>query len=209
MQGEEGEQKPNNSQNRKILSDWLEERHSKLLTVLLPFARNVGSALGTSTEEIARELLVEATRRALVKAADYDATRSPKVWLLGIAHNVLLEWKDREIKWRGRHKNSLSMESGAGEEQEDPIARLFAAVGPDTETKVVGKFWAEAMLHQAPKPHREIIKTFMEMEFASEATAARLGLTSVNTRQRLNRARKWFRENMDAAQGSLTQGGRP
>ena len=208
MQGEEGEQKSNDSRADKVLSDWLEARHAELLIVLLPFARNVESALGTSTEEIARELLVEVTRRALAKASDYDATRSLKAWLLGIAHNVLLEWKDREIKWRGRHKNSLSIESGADEEQEDPIARLFAAAGPDTETKVVGKFWVEAMLNQAPKPHREIIKTFMETEFDSEATATALGITSVNMRQRLNRARKWFKNNMDAAQGSLTYGGR-
>src|SRR5262249_50865945 len=100
MHGDEDELKTENgTRSCQTLSDWLEAHKADLLTALRPFANLLYSTLGLTPEEIASELLVEVTGRALRNSSNYDPSRPPIAWLLGIARNVVLEWKDREIKW--------------------------------------------------------------------------------------------------------------
>ena len=209
MQGEEDEpNKPNNTLLRLALSEWIETHHADMLTALLPFANLLSSTLGLTRIEIASELLVEVTRRVLENPDNYNPIRPPQAWLLGIARNVLLEWKDREIKWKLRYKNMHSVTSAADSEQEDPIRQLISSAQVDTQVEAIGNIWAENMLHQAPKPHQEIINAYMATDFDTDETAIMLGITNINVRQRLFRARKWFKSRLHLTHGILSHGGR-
>ena len=209
MHGDEDELKNENSApSRQTLSDWLGAHEADLITALRPFAHLLYSTLGLTLEEITSELLVEVTHRALRNASNYDPTRPPLMWLLGIARNVVLEWKDREIKWRLRYKNTPSATLATDSETADPIEQLISSAQPDLEAVAIGSMWAEDMLHRAPETHREFMKAYMATDFDTDETAAVLGITSVNARQRLFRARKWFKDRLHLTQETLSHGGR-
>jgi DNA-directed RNA polymerase specialized sigma24 family protein len=198
----------NGTQPSRTLSDWIEAHKTDLLTALRPLANILCSTLGLTQEEIASELLVEVTHRALAKPTHYDPERPPKAWLLGIAGNVMLEWRDREIKWKLRYKHLPAAANAAEDEPDDPLNYLICTAQGDASVAVIGTIWSETLLHTAPNPHREIIAAYMETDFDTDATAKALGITNANARQRLVRARRWFKDRLHLTEETLAQGGR-
>lgn len=208
MRADGNEFKRDDAQTSRTLSDWLEAHKTDLLTALRPFAKMLCSTLGVTQEEIASELLVEVTHRALAKPTQYDPARPPKAWLIGIARNVALEWQDREIKWKQRYKSIPASAHAMDDEPNDPLDYLMPATQGDASAAVLGKIWSENLLRAAPPPHREIVATYMETDFDTDATAKALGITNANARQRLVRARKWFKDRLHLTHETLMQGGR-
>jgi len=152
----------------------------------------------TETEETARDLLQETFFQALRSLPNFRGESKLSTWLYSVAKNVALA-RYRKDKRRSpldeetltrvaaRQKGAPARPSG-----ESPSWNPAEETTRNEETALVRE-----ALEELSENYRTVIELRDLKELSTEETAERLGLTRVNVRVRLHRARKKLEEVLD------------
>jgi DNA-directed RNA polymerase specialized sigma24 family protein len=152
------EQQQTGAAHREHLSAWIETNEADLRRALRPLVpADVCDARGESAADTVIDLLIEVTRVALETAERFDPARSPRLWLLGIARNVVRQWRDRAIKQAAR-RASLPEEHDSEHSAADLFERIQAASGPGADTAASGPLWVEQALALLRPDEAQIIR---------------------------------------------------
>jgi RNA polymerase sigma-70 factor (ECF subfamily) len=144
----------------------------------------------TETEETAQDLVQETFFQALRSLPDFRGESKLSTWLYSIAKNVALA-RYRKDKRRSpleeetlTHVAAHHTERSTDPSGESPTWDPSAEAVRSEETALV-----QDALEELSENYREVIELRDLKELSTEETAERLGLTRVNVRVRLHRAR--------------------
>lgn len=144
------------------------------------------SNIGTSALEVMQEMVVE----ALSHAHNFDSTRQPMAWLLGIALNVLRRKRSQEARRYQREVSldSLSLLHTELESESDRLDSLYQTAESGPEQLIENDERARALLSLVPEKDQEILRLAILEDFDRNSLAKRLGTSSGAARMRLHRA---------------------
>ena len=182
------EQAIKKERNGALIARWIKENEAELARALRPLAFKISEARGQSAAETTLDLLVEVTGSAMTTAERYDPERSLHHWLLGIARNVLLQWRDQSIKRNQRliPLTSESMDDNLSSTDLFERTRRAAALE-------AGNLWIKQALAML-KPLDSKIITLMCIEQRDAAeTGEILHIDAGTARVRLSRALRRLR----------------
>lgn len=165
----------------------------QLLRHIRLYVHNANLAGEQSAHEIALEIMQELVVEALRSEHNFDSTRKPKPWLLGIAANLIK--RRREMLFRQRKRETpvtdLTTVDGLTEEQLFDRIAFQAQFGPEQE--VLAGLGVEELLAQLPSNERYIIEQNVLHEMSAVEVAHALDITPGNARVRLHRVLKKLR----------------
>jgi RNA polymerase sigma factor (sigma-70 family) len=148
-------------------------------------------------ETIAKDILGKTFETALTKADEFDVTRSPEAWFLGIAAKKVLEWGNRELKQRTRvvsiadHpqvRRQMQQENSSSLSQDEMFDLLHEAT---TQCRMHQNYAGfQELLELVQGEDRRILKLFYEDGLQGKDLAAAMGTTVGNIHVKLCRARK-------------------
>ncbi len=156
-----------------VLDALIEQYRHRLMRYLLHMMGN---------RVTAEDLFQETWIRVLEKGALYDGETRFVAWLLGIAHNLAIDYL------RKRHRAGIEEPIGAGDDEResfDPVAPgpspLEAAVRQEQAEMI-----AEAMA-RVPAPFREVLVLRFQEQLKLEEIAALTGVPLATVKSRLYR----------------------
>jgi RNA polymerase sigma-70 factor (ECF subfamily) len=152
----------------------------------------------TETEETARDLLQETFFQALRSLPDFRGESKLSTWLYSVAKNVALA-RYRDDKRRSPlEEETLTRVAAHRDGRPAPPSGEAPSWNPAEETT---RNEEKALVHDALEElstnYRQVIELRDLEELSTKETAERLGLTRVNVRVRLHRARKKLKEVLD------------
>lgn len=152
----------------------------------------------TETEETARDLLQETFFQALRSLPDFRGESKLSTWLYSVAKNVALA-RYRDDKRRSPlEEETLTRVAAHRDGRPAPPSGEAPSWNPAEETT---RNEEKALVHDALEElstnYRQVIELRDLEELSTKETAERLGLTRVNVRVRLHRARKKLKEALD------------
>lgn len=152
----------------------------------------------TETEETARDLLQETFFQALRSLPNFRGESKLSTWLYSVAKNVALA-RYRDDKRRSPlEEETLTRVAAHRDGRPAPPSGKAPSWNPAEETT---RNEEKALVHDALEElstnYRQVIKLRDLEELSTQETAERLGLTRVNVRVRLHRARKKLKEALD------------
>lgn len=112
------------------------------------------------------------------------------MWLLGIARNVVRQWRDRAITQAARHA-ALPQETGHDAQEEgsaDLFDRLQQTATPGADGAVIGALWVEQALARLRPADAEIIRLITLQDRDAAQAGQVLGIAPGAARVRLHRA---------------------
>jgi RNA polymerase sigma-70 factor (ECF subfamily) len=152
----------------------------------------------TETEETARDLLQETFFQALRSLPNFRGESKLSTWLYSVAKNVALA-RYRDDKRRSPlEEETLTRVAAHRDGRPAPPSGVAPSWNPAEETT---RNEEKALVHDALEElstnYRQVIELRDLEELSTKETAERLGLTRVNVRVRLHRARKKLKEALD------------
>jgi len=152
----------------------------------------------TETEETARDLLQETFFQALRSLPDFRGESKLSTWLYSVAKNVALA-RYRKDKRRSPLEEETLTRVAAHQESAPvrPTGESPSWNPAEETTRNEEAALVRAALDELSENYRTVIELRDLQELSTEETAERLGLTRVNVRVRLHRARKKLEEVLD------------
>jgi len=151
----------------------------------------------TETEETARDLLQETFFQTLRSLPDFRGESKLSTWLYSIAKNVALARYRKDKRRSPLEEETLTRVA----HQESAPARPTGESPSWNPAEETTRNEETALVREALDELSENYRTVIELrdlkELSTEETAERLGLTRVNVRVRLHRARKKLEEVLD------------
>lgn len=170
---------------RSALSAWIEANHDELFRALRPMAGAIYQDLGLPRDEAALDLLTRVVELALDGADKFDTTRSVRLWLLGIARNVVLQWRDaRKIS----NRRLRPLPDSASPEGANPERLFDSLFQTGTEDQAIGNIWVAQVLQGARAEDRQIIQMAVIDDLDMRSVAEQLHIQYGAARVRLHRA---------------------
>jgi len=149
----------------------------------------------TETEETARDLLQETFFQALRSLPNFRGESKLSTWLYSVAKNVALARYRKDKRRSPLEEETLTRVAARQKSAPTPPSGESPSWDPAEET---ARSEETALVHEAleelPENYRTVIELRDLEELSTEETAERLGLTRVNVRVRLHRARKKLEE---------------
>jgi len=150
----------------------------------------------TETEETAQDLLQETFFQALRSLPDFRGESKLTTWLYSIAKNVALARYRKDKRRSPLEEETLTRVAARSGEKAG--GGTYASWNPVEETT---RNEETSLVHEAleelSENYREIIELRDLEELSTKEVADRLGLTRVNVRVRLHRARQKLEEILD------------
>jgi RNA polymerase sigma-70 factor (ECF subfamily) len=200
------------------IRDFIEENSESLTRTLRAYVSRAGLARGEQVLDTALEVLQDTIVEALKSASNFDVSRQPKAWLLGIAANII---KRRQVTQAIKHKYEVAVAdatpyfgNNSGSEPNarindaelfDRIASLTVKHGitkihtkhrdvsiaqPSGEEDFIANEQAEAMLARCSPEDQIVLRLAVLHGLDGKALAKALGVKPGTARVRLLRALK-------------------
>lgn len=153
----------------------------------------------TETEETARDLLQETFFQALRSLPNFRGESKLSTWLYSVAKNVALaRYRDDKRRSPLEEETLTRVAAHRRDGRPTPPSGEAASWNPVEETT---RNEEKALVHDALEElsanYRQVIELRDLEELSTKETAERLGLTRVNVRVRLHRARKKLEDVLD------------
>jgi len=150
----------------------------------------------TETEETARDLLQETFFQALRSLPNFRGESKLTTWLYSVAKNVALARYRKDKRRSPLEEETLAHVAARGGEKAN--GGTFTSWNPIEETtrNEEATLIREA-LDELSENYREVIELRDLQELSTEEVAEKLGLTRVNVRVRLHRARQKLAEGLN------------
>jgi len=152
----------------------------------------------TETEETARDLLQETFFQALRSIPNFRGESKLSTWLYSVAKNVALARYRKDKRRSPLEEETLTRVAARQKGAPTPPSGESPSWNPAEETT---RNEETTLVHEALDELSENYRTVIELrdlkELSTEETAERLGLTRVNVRVRLHRARKKLGEELE------------
>jgi RNA polymerase sigma-70 factor (ECF subfamily) len=152
----------------------------------------------TETEETARDLLQETFFQALRSLPDFRGESKLSTWLYSVAKNVALARYRKDKRRSPLEEETLTRVAARQESRPGRSSGASPSWNPAEETT---RNEETALVREALDELSENYRTVIELrdlqQLSTAETAERLGLTRVNVRVRLHRARKKLEEVLD------------
>jgi RNA polymerase sigma-70 factor (ECF subfamily) len=170
-------------------TDFFARYHAPLLDYLYGMTRN---------RDLAADLAQDTFERAYADAPDLAGIRYPKAWLYTIATRLALNAARHMAHFEWLPLNRQEGDPDASDAAAEAWAALspatFTAQGEDPEATIVERDAVWGVLAQLPARWRAVLLLQATGGFEASEIAAQLGLSEVNVRQILSRAKARFRE---------------
>jgi RNA polymerase sigma factor (sigma-70 family) len=160
-----------------------------------------------STHEIALEIMQELVVEALRAEGNFDGTRSPRPWLLGIAVNLIKRRREKLFRQRetlasdldlavpgritgivtGRTSGKVSGELTGEITEEQLFDRLAGQIRSGPEQEVLAEIGIDELLSPLAPAERRIIELSVLHDLNGAEIARELGITPGNVRVRCHR----------------------
>ena len=145
----------------------------------------------TETEAIAEDLLQETFFQALRSLPDFRGDSKLSTWLYSIAKNVALARYRKDKRRSPLEEETLTRVAAQSDGHPGNPSGTAPSWDPaEQTTRNEETTRVHEALEELSDNYREVIKLRDLEELSTEETAERLGLTRVNVRVRLHRARK-------------------
>ena len=151
----------------------------------------------TETEETARDLLQETFFQALRSLPDFRGESKLTTWLYSIAKNVALARYRKDKRRSPLEEETLTRVAARKEERGRPGAGHVSWDPVEQTTRNEETALVREALEELSENYREIIELRDLDEKSTKEVAEQLGLTRVNVRVRLHRARQKLSEVLD------------
>jgi RNA polymerase sigma-70 factor (ECF subfamily) len=151
----------------------------------------------TETEETARDLLQETFFQALRSLPDFRGESKLTTWLYSIAKNVALARYRKDKRRSPLEQETLTRVAAREEEHGRPGAGHVSWDPVEETTRNEETALVRDALEELSANYREIIELRDLEEKSTREVAEELGLTRVNVRVRLHRARQKLTEVLD------------
>lgn len=184
-----------------MLTHFVENEAEPFMAILRAYVRkaNLVSDNDDELQNVALEVLNEVYIEALKTVTRFDATRSLKAWLLGIAQNLVRRKREELIK-RHQHEitiSELEYERKQHDPDEDPLEQIAALIKIKSEVRpeyqVEDMEQVEYLLSLVSEPYRKVLHLAYLEDKDGEALAEALGCSYDAALVRLHRARKQLR----------------
>lgn len=167
-----------------------------LLDTLYTYIRNLGVIQGDSetVQEMAHELLGEVVTEALTYSERYDPSRQLRLWLNGIALNIVKRKKAERIKHYYREPSFSDLQRNLDASSDEAFFEQFVALAeasPEQDVEAMEQF--EAMLSLTSENDQQLLRLYILRDFDARRLALELGITPAAARQRLSRALRQLR----------------
>jgi len=151
----------------------------------------------TETEEAAQDLLQETFFQALRSLPDFRGESKLTTWLYSIAKNVALARYRKDKRRSPLEEETLTRVAAREEERGRPGAGHASWDPAEETTRNEETALVREALEELSANYREIIELRDLKERSTKEVAEELGLTRVNVRVRLHRARQKLEEVLD------------
>jgi len=151
----------------------------------------------TETEETARDLLQETFFQALRSLPDFRGESKLTTWLYSIAKNVALARYRKDKRRSPLEEETLTRVAAREEERGRPGAGHVSWDPVEETTRNEETALVRDALEELSENYREVIELRDLDEKSTKEVAEQLGLTRVNVRVRLHRARQKLSEVLD------------
>lgn len=188
------------------LRHFFEHEAISLLRTCRYYAWRGDLAQGHDLDDIAYELFAEVFIQAIEHADHFDTSRQPRLWLQGIAAN-LVKRKQAEKKYEFPMGDlyATALEDFSEGELFDRISALSRA---SPEEEVQAKEQAAAILALVSEAERQVLSLAILLDLDSKALGRELGILPSNARVKLHRALNHLRDTWNQ-QGKQIEGERP
>lgn len=150
----------------------------------------------TDTEEVARDLLQETFFQALRSVPDFRGESKLTTWLYSIAKNVALARYRTDKRRSPLEEETLTrVAARSGEQMGGGRPASWDPAEETTRSEEVAL--VREALDELSKNYRQVIELRDLNELSTKEVAERLGLTRVNVRVRLHRAREKLQQVLD------------
>jgi RNA polymerase sigma factor (sigma-70 family) len=179
-----------------VLSQFIEREAKDIIGILRSYVRKAGLAsTNEEVQEAALDVLSEVYLEAVKSAHRFDATRSPRAWLLGIATNIIKHRKARQAKLA--QEISLSSLQRDQQEEGDFAEHSFNLtnnlISEGLEQHIEAQEQLEYLFSFASASDRKILRLSIIEGLDGEALAQYLGCPYKTAQVRLCRAKKRLR----------------
>ena len=183
---------PPPSAQHRVLREFFHHEAVLLLPHLRRYVRQAGLASDREVTEVATDLLQDVVVCALRCAEDFDVSRAPRPWVLGIACNLI---KQRRVALAKQRRRSASTPDHPVGERAADLASVpasvfdrLAAAGEDPEHALFGRRQVDAYLACLAENDRVVVQHAVLHGMDGEELAAALHTTPGAARVRLHRA---------------------
>lgn len=179
------------------LCTFFAQESATLLPSLRRYVLHAGLSSGRSLEDEVADLLQEVVVHALRAAGEFDVTRRPAPWVLGIAVNLIRRRRVEQAKQRRRLVNPGEPGAGgaAGAEgvtggamSADVVFDRFAAASENPEEFFAGRQVASSWLALVSDADRQVLQHAVLQGMDGAELAAVLQISAGAARVRLHRA---------------------
>jgi RNA polymerase sigma factor (sigma-70 family) len=188
-----------------LLSRFIEQNAASLMTILRGYVRkaDIVPANEEAVQEAALELLNEVYLEAVKIRSNFDPSRPPKAWLLGIASNLILRKKSSKYKNDQREiaLSDLRKENQAELSDEDVLEHLTLLAQDGPEQQIVATEQFEYLLSLVSESDQQILRLVIELDLDGKLLAQELGCSYNAAMVRLYRARQRLRTVLERQKG--------
>jgi RNA polymerase sigma factor (sigma-70 family) len=177
-----------------LLRHFIEVETESLLKVLCVFVFRANLDGGERIRDIALEVLSEVVQQALDGADRFDPTRSPRMWLLGIAANLIKRRQHERRKRAQREPCGRDLHVTGAENMTDDA--LFSQLAGLKVANLTDNLEIEDLLSLVSEDDRRVLRLAVIYELNCEMLAAELGIKSGAARVRLSRALERLRQRL-------------
>lgn len=171
------------------LHAFLQENMEPLLGIIRSYVARAGLAKGETLQNIASEVLNEATLEALAHIDVFHTVRQPRAWFLGIAANVIKRRRASLFKQSQREllfSSSFFAEEAGGES--DFFDQLSNLAHPGPEQEVETRTQVAELLALALPEDRRVLRLAFLQDLDTSSLALALNVSPGSARVRLHRA---------------------
>ena len=181
-----------------IIHRYLENQENveALLDTLYTYIRKLGVIQGDRemVQGMANELLGEVVTEALTHGERYDPNRKLRLWLNGIALNIVKRKKVELIKRFHREPSFSDIQRNQDSSSEEAFFEQFVAhaeAGPEQDVEAMEQF--EALLSLTSENDQRTLRLYILHDFDARRLARELDITPDAARQRISRALRQLR----------------
>ena len=161
----------------------------ELLRTICGYVSRGGFVSHAEVAETAQEIFDELFIIAHKKSKEFDPSRRPLPWLLGIAANLVKQHRDRAFKNKLREPRIRDAVGQAeGWSDEELFDRFSAIIPADTQHRLEANELLERIFSGLSEGDQEILRLAHEREMDGAEIACELGITQGAARVRLNQA---------------------
>ncbi len=178
---------------KNVLHAYIAKNSVTLLRIIMFYVQRLGWASGQPARDAANEILNEMTAQALANADEFDTSRQPRAWLLGIAVKLIQHRRRTMGRQEAHEEYAQAAHDGDDEGEVDIFDQCAKRAWQQDEVDQANERLSN-LLALATPADRELLTRIDLHGWNYAALAQQMGVTEMALRKRHHRAIQRLRQ---------------